>query len=46
MPNESWLKDKHPFLIFAIVHISDKESLRRRLVMKTKKSNDSDRQDV
>ena len=37
MLSESWLKDKHPCLVFVKVHIRDKGSLRRRLMMiKTK----------
>ena len=37
MLSESWLKDKHPNLVFVKVHIRDKRSLRRRLmIIKTK----------
>ena len=35
--SESWLDDKHPCLVFVKVHIREKGSLRRRLMMiKTK----------
>ena len=35
--SESWLKDKHPCFDFVKVHVRDKGSLRKRLMMiKTK----------
>ena len=37
MLSKSWLKDKHPRFVFAKVHVREKGSLRRRLIMiKTK----------
>ena len=33
MLSESWLKDMHHCLVLVKVHISDKESLRRTLMM-------------
>ena len=31
--SELWLDDKHPYLVFVKVHIRDKGSLGRRLMM-------------
>ena len=42
MLSDSWLKDMHPCLVFVIVHIKDKCSLRRRLVMIKTKNDDQD----
>ena len=36
MLSDSWLKDKHPCLVFVKVHITDKGCLRRRRMIKTK----------
>ena len=47
MLSESWLKDKHPCLVFVKVHIRDKGRLRSRLMMfQDQESDDSDHQDI
>ena len=43
--SESWLKDKHPCLVFVKVQIRGNGSLRRRSMI-DQESDDSDRQDV
>ena len=45
MLSESWLKDKHPCLVFAKVHITDKGSLKEK-ADDDQESDDSDRQNV
>ena len=45
MLSESWLKDKHPSLVFVKVNITEKGSLREK-ADDDQESDDSDRQDV
>ena len=46
MLSESWMKDKHPCLVFVKVHTRQRESEEKADDDQDQESDDSDRQDV